>query len=177
MKKLLCVLWMLLMLGSLAACGSEKNTESGDLMDASASDPATSQAQSAEETHPEAAAEPTQGSDLVDVDLTKLSSTMVYSEVYHLIYNPDDYIGKTVKMEGQFAYYENPDTKDQYFACMIADAMACCSQGLEFVLAGEHTYPDDYPEPDTEITVTGTLEMYEEDGFQYCRLVDAAIVD
>ena len=34
MKKLLCVLWMLLMLGSLAACGSEKNTESGDLMDA-----------------------------------------------------------------------------------------------------------------------------------------------
>ena len=73
-------------------------------------------------------------------------------------------------MEGQFAYYENPDTKDQYFACMIADAMACCSQGLDFVLAGEHTYPDDYPAPDTEITVTGTLEMYEVDGFQYCRL-------
>ena len=116
MKKLLCVLWMLLMLGSLAACGSEKNTESGDLMDASASDPAASQAQSAEETPPEASSEPTQGSGLVDVDLTKLSSTMVYSEVYHLIYNPDDYIGKTIKMEGQFAYYENPDTKDQYFA-------------------------------------------------------------
>lgn len=65
MKKLLCVLWMLLMLGFLAACGSEKNTESGDLIDASASDPATSQAQSAEETPPKAAAEPTQGSDLV----------------------------------------------------------------------------------------------------------------
>ena len=177
MKKLLCVLWMLLMLGSLAACGSEKNTESGDLMDASASDPAASQAQSEEETPPEASSEPTQGSGLVDVDLTKLSSTMVYSEVYHLIYNPDDYIGKTIKMEGQFAYYENPDTKDQYFACIIADAMACCSQGLDFVLAGEHTYPDDYPAPDTEITVTGTLEMYEVDGFQYCRLVDAAIVN
>ena len=29
MKKLLYVLWMLLMLGSLAACGSEKNTEAG----------------------------------------------------------------------------------------------------------------------------------------------------
>ena len=84
-------------------------------MDASASDPAASQAQSAEETPPEATSEPTQGSGLVDVDLTKLSGTMVYSEVYHLIYNPDDYIGKTVKMEGQFAYYENPDTKDQYF--------------------------------------------------------------
>ena len=176
MKKLLCVLWMLLMLGSLAACGSEKNTESGDLVDASVSDPATSQAQSAEETPPEASSEPTQGSGLVDVDLTKLSSTMVYSEVYHLIYNPDDYIGKTIKMEGQFAYYENPDTKDQYFACMIADAMACCSQGLEFVLAGEHTYPDDYPARGADITVTGEFESYKDaDGFTCYRLVDAVL--
>ena len=113
----------------------------------------------------------------VDVDLTKLSSTMVYSEVYNMVFYPDDYIGKTVKMQGQFAYYEDPDTKAQYFACIIADATACCSQGLEFVLSGEHTYPDDYPALDTEITVTGTFEMYEEDGFQYCRLVDAEIVD
>ncbi len=53
---------------------------------------------------PEAGAEPMQGLDLVDVDLTKLSSTMVYSEVYHLIYNPDDYIAKPLKWR-QFAYY------------------------------------------------------------------------
>lgn len=58
----------------------------------------------------------------IDVDLTKLSRTMVYSEVYNMMYTPDDYIGKTVKMKGQFAHYEDPDTKVQYFACIIADA-------------------------------------------------------
>ena len=64
-----------------------------------------------------------------------------------------------------------------YFACVIADATACCSQGLEFVLAGEHTYPNDYPELGSEITVTGTFELYEEDGYQYCRLVDAEMIE
>lgn len=71
---------------------------------------------------------------------------MVYSEVYNMMYTPGDYIGKTIKMTGQFVYYENPDTQAQYFTCIIGDAMACCSQGLEFVLTGKHTYPDDYPE-------------------------------
>lgn len=66
---------------------------------------------------------------------------MVYSEVYNMKNAPSDYIGKTIKMTGQFVYYENPDTKVQYFACIIGDAMACCSQGLEFVLTGKHTYP------------------------------------
>ena len=100
-----------------------------------------------------------------------------------MMYSPDDYIGKTIKMEGQFAIYQATDETgalipDQiYFACVIADATACCSQGLEFVLAGEHTYPDDYPELGNEITVTGTFELYEEDGFQYCRLADAEMVE
>ena len=119
----------------------------------------------------------------IDVDLTQLSSTMVYSEVFNMMYAPEGYIGKTVKMKGQLAIYQAVDKNgtpipDQiYFACVIADATACCSQGLEFVLAGEHTYPDDYPELGNEITVIGTFELYEEGGFQYCRLADAEIVE
>ena len=92
-----------------------------------------------------------------------------------MMYTPNDYIGKTVKMKGQFAYYEDPETKSQYFACIIADATACCSQGLEFILTGENTYPNDYPEVGLEITVTGIFEVYTENGFQYCRLKDAAM--
>ena len=37
------------------------------------------------------------------------------------------------------------------------------------------TYPDDYPELNAEITVTGTFEIYEKNGIQYCRLANAAI--
>ena len=89
---------------------------------------------------------------------------------------PEDYNGRTVTMRGQFAISEDPDSGKRYYACIIQDALACCTQGLEFVLAGEHTYPDDYPELGSEITVSGTFELYEEGDIRYCRLVDAEMI-
>lgn len=111
----------------------------------------------------------------VDVDLTKLSSTMVYSEVYNMMYTPENYIGKTVKMSGMFVAYTNQDESQYYPAVIIADATACCSQGLEFVLEGNPSYPEGYSEMETEITVVGTFETYVEDGNTYCRLKNAKI--
>jgi hypothetical protein len=35
---------------------------------------------------------------------------------------------------------------------------------LEFVLSGEHAYPDDFPEEDTVISMTGVFGIYEEQG-------------
>lgn len=109
-----------------------------------------------------------------DVDLTTLSSTMVYSEVYNMMTEPDKYVGKTVRMNGSFAVYEG-ETQN-YYACLISDAAACCSQGIEFVLDGEHSYPDDYPELGEEITVVGTFDKYYEDDVLYCQLINAKIV-
>lgn len=158
MKRLLCVLLIALTLITLAACGRE-------------------------DTAQKPAAEDAKGTAAVDIDLTALSGIMVYSEVNSMISFPDNYIGKTVKMKGQFVVYQATDENgafipDQiYFACVIADATACCSQGLEFALVGEHTYPDDYPELGSEITVVGTFEPYEDSGCLYCRLGNAAFVN
>lgn len=158
MKKLLCFLLAALLLCTLAACGHENTAQ-------------------------KPAAEGAEGTAAVDIDLTALSGIMVYSEVNSMISFPDDYIGKTVKMQGQFTIYQATDENgafipDQiYFACVIADATACCSQGLEFALAGEHTYPDDYPELGAEITVVGTFEWYEEDSCRYYRLGNASFVN
>lgn len=113
--------------------------------------------------------------EIIDVDLTQLSSTMVYSEVYNMMYEPDGYIGKTVRMNGQFVAYTNEEETAYYPAVIIADAAACCSQGIEFVLAGEKSYPNDYPELNSDITVTGVFETYSEDGYLYCHLVDAVV--
>lgn len=96
--------------------------------------------------------------DGIDVDLTSLSSTMVYSEVYSMMYDPDSYIGKTVKMNGLFTVYHDESTGNNYFACIIQDATACCSQGMEFVLTDDYAYPSDYPEVGSEITVTGVFD-------------------
>lgn len=113
-------------------------------------------------------------SNQVDVDLTQLSNTMLYSEVYNMVMTPEDYVGKTVKMNGQFAAYKgNPNNTDgpaYYFAVVIADATACCQQGLEFVWSGEHSYPEDYPEEGKEITVTGVFEPYQQNGYTYYHL-------
>ena len=109
------------------------------------------------------------------MDLTSLSSTMVFSEVYNMLTTPEDYIGKTVKMDGFFNYFHDQTTDNYYFACIIKDATACCSQGLEFVLAGDHKYPDDYPELNQEIAVTGTFDTYTEGEYQYCTLRDSVM--
>ena len=174
MKKLFCTLIVVLTLLSLAACGSEKDkgTAATDKQTPNSSVSQNQTTEKSAESSP-TTSKPAQSADGIDVDLTKLSSTMVYSEVYNMMVSPDNYTGKTVKMNGAFAYYEDPETKKQYFACIIADATACCSQGLEFILTGEHTYPNDYPELNSEITVTGTFETYEENGYNYCRLVNA----
>ena len=158
MKKLLCALLIALTLVPLAACGGENTTQ-------------------------KPAAEDAESTAAVDVDLTALSGIMVYSEVNSMISFPDNYIGKTVKMQGQFTMYQATDESGafipdkMFFACMIADATACCAQGLEFALAGEPVYPDEYPELGAEITVVGTFEWYEEDGCRYYRLGNAAFVN
>ena len=107
----------------------------------------------------------------VDVDLTQLSSTMVYSEVYAMMVEPEQYVWKTVKMRGLFATQEY--NGERLYACVVQDATACCAQGLEFETAEKLTYPDDYPEPGSEITVVGTFDSYQEevDGNYYIYLV------
>lgn len=112
----------------------------------------------------------------VDIDLTAMSSTMVFSEVSAMLAEPDSFLGKTVRMAGQFAIYEDPSTGNIYFACIVQDATACCSNGIEFTLEGEPEYPQGYPELGSEITVTGTFDKYEENGFYYITLRNAHLI-
>ncbi|MBQ7171750.1 MAG: hypothetical protein IJR89_05685 [Clostridia bacterium] len=108
-----------------------------------------------------------------DLDLTVLGSTMVYSKVYDMMQYPSSYLGKTIRMRGLFAVAEGEDRN--YYACLIADATACCSQGIEFVLPASCRYPQDYPALGSEITVVGVFDVYSEGGNRYCQLLDAAL--
>ena len=108
----------------------------------------------------------------IDIDLTAISSTMVYSEVYNMMMTPDDYIGKTVKMSGAYATYHDDATGNDYYACIMQDATACCSQGNEFVLA-DGNYPESN---DQTLSVVGTFDTYDENGTKYCTLRNAQLV-
>ena len=119
------------------------------------------------------AASPTDG---IDIDLTQMSSTAVYAEVYGMMVTPDDYVGKTVKASGEFGAYQDPNTGNYYFGIIVYDALACCSQGIEFVLGGNCSYPEDYPALGASATVVGEFQTYMEGQSEYCHLVNARFV-
>ena len=190
MKRIFCLLLAVCMTLSLCACGKDSEKDAGN--DTPSSDvevsaptesiPAPNEQETPDEQQTPEEPEQTQTSaDGVDVDLTVLSSTMVYSEVYNMLYNdPAHYLGKTVKARGEFSIYQlvtdgvlQPDPVS--YACIISDAAACCAEGMEFVLKGDLTYPDDYPELGAEIIVIGEFQSYEENGMTWYHLVNARL--
>lgn len=111
----------------------------------------------------------------VDLDLSRLSGTVVYAQVFNMMNDYENYLGKTIRMAGYYSYYEDLTWDVVYHACVIPDATACCAQGIEFVWGGEHAWPDDYPEEGTDILVTGRLDSYMEEDTVYLHLVDAEV--
>ena len=105
------------------------------------------------------------------VDLTALSSTMVYAEIYNMWLNPDDYLGKTIKIKGDYytSYYD--ETGLYYNLVVVGDAASCCQQWLEFIWNGDHIYPDDYPASQTKIELVGVFGTYNELDETYCYLM------
>ena len=184
MKRIFCLLLAVCMMASLCACGKGREKDAGnDTL--SSNEEASASAESIptpkEQETPGESEQPQASADGVEVDLTVLSSTMVYSEVYNMLYNdPAHYLGKTVKARGGFSIYQlvtdgvlQPDPVA--YACIIADATACCAEGMEFVLKDDLAYPDDYPELGTEITVIGEFQPYEENGVTWYHLVNARL--
>jgi hypothetical protein len=152
-----CAFISLLIAASLCSCGAQENKGSTD--------------------NAAAANEETAAKSGYDVDLTQLNSSMVYAQVYDMVANPDNYMGQRVRAKGPFSYFKDEQTGNEYFAVLISDATACCSQGIEFVLDGDHKYPEDYPALETEITVSGEFNYYKEGVNTYCQLINAQIED
>lgn len=106
--------------------------------------------------------------DGVDLDLTRLSATMVFAEVAAMVRTPEDYLGKTVRMAGPLAVYEaNPALGiDYFYTVVIQDATACCQQGMEFI------WPEGtLPEAGTGLVVTGTFAEYDCGGLPSYHIV------
>ena len=178
MKRLLCLLLAAMTVLGLGACGEKSGAPTTEETTSSTT---ASEEPKPLETLPLETAPSKDTAESTLVDLTALSSTMVYAEVFAMMSSPEDYVGKTVKMQGIFSkgqLYAAGSLNDggTVFACVIQDATACCAQGIPFELAGDHTYPQDYPELGDTITVVGTFEIHEQEGMEFCRLRDAELV-
>ena len=105
----------------------------------------------------------------VDIDLTRMSSTMVYSTVFNMVNSPATFVGKTMRMRGEYTTY--PVSASQIIhACLVRDAAGCCSQGIEFKLTNGN-----YPTGASEITVVGTLAVQKIDGKDVCYMTNAVL--
>lgn len=113
----------------------------------------------------------------IDIDLTTMNSTMVYSEVYNMMLYPSQYIDKVVKAKGPFVTAESTDPNYCYPAVLIQDATACCGNGLEFLLYGiprcTSKGGNGYPSLREEVTIVGVFKTYIEEASMYVHLVDA----
>ncbi len=111
----------------------------------------------------------------IDIDLAHLRGPMLYSLLYEILSDPALYIGQTVRLRGVHRSFPDPATGKRHHFCFVADAMACCQQGIEFSPAVPDDAPD-FPRNGDEITVLGVFALYEEDGETYVHLRDAAFV-
>lgn len=115
------------------------------------------------------------GNKKYDIDISRMSGTMVYGQVYQMVMYPSKYLGKHIKMKGIFSSYYDEELERRFYGCVIQDALACCSQGLAFELAKPREYPEQYPAEGDAIIVEGDFD-YEKDegggGFPIIRNAD-----
>jgi len=112
----------------------------------------------------------------VDIDLARMSGTMVYAQVYQMVMEPAKFVGKRIRMRGIFSSYYDEETKTRFFGCIIKDALACCSQGLAFELEEKRKFPDDFPDEGAEITIVGDFDFVDEEGAAYPLIRNAEML-
>ena len=164
---------------ALAACG-QAQTEVQKAADA------RPETQTAAQTGGTAAAENTEAAKQTDaaapkndakrsgVDVLITPNNTANKQVTALLEHPEESIGKTVQLIGEFDAYYIENTGYLYIACEVPDPTTCCVPGIEFELDGA-VYPDDYPEVGSVITVTGTFDIYERDGASFGILRGASM--
>ena len=107
----------------------------------------------------------------IDIDLSEMSNVLAYSQISSILDSPDDYLDKTIRINGQYlaSFYEETDS--YYHFVVVADSSLCCQYYLEFELSGESAYPNDYPEENANIEVVGVFARYDELGETFYHLL------
>ncbi|MDR2069497.1 MAG: hypothetical protein LBP71_06470 [Spirochaetaceae bacterium] len=99
----------------------------------------------------------------------EIKEKMFIAQTNDVYLNPEDYLGKTIKLEGLFKYeigYEN------FYCYVIRYGPGCCSYdgNAGFEVAWDNPDQKKYPEEDAWVEAVGVLDSYDEDGYPYLYL-------
>jgi len=102
--------------------------------------------------------------------VVEIKEKMFLAQVNDVYLNPEDYLGKTIKLEGIF---KEERGYEKSYCFVIRYGPGCCGNdgnaGFEVAWAKEDARP--YPADDSWVEAAGELKMYEEDGYsQYLYL-------
>lgn len=154
MMKRIIPIFLILVLG-LAGCGNDTLSEKAP-NDKTAVEEATSD-------HTELAGDKQSG---IDVDITEKMYVTYINEIY---LNTEDYLGKTIRLQGMYKPYIDENTGLTYYY-VYRTGPGCC--GNDGDMCGfEFTWDGDMPKDDDWIEVVGSLRSYEDDdGWVYLTL-------
>lgn len=115
-----------------------------------------------------------------DVDLTKMSTTMIFAEVFNMLVESENYVGKVVKIRGAFDQFVPNDKTESVMMVVVSDSTACCQQGLEFK-AGKNFLLDkqNLPVIGAEIEISGVFtQTVTKEGYDnfYLDLLDLKVL-
>ncbi|HHU03176.1 MAG TPA: hypothetical protein GXZ91_08635 [Christensenellaceae bacterium] len=100
-------------------------------------------------------------------DLSRLSSTMAYAQLYDMLCNPEQYVGSAVKLKGPYMPYQSEDGEIMHFI-LVFDMQGCCELSLEMLPTRGANI--EYPEMNTEIEVEGLFDICNDNGLRFVAL-------
>jgi uncharacterized membrane protein YcgQ (UPF0703/DUF1980 family) len=111
----------------------------------------------------------------------EIKEKMFISQVNDVYLNPEDYLGKTIKLEGLF---KTDQGYDKTYCFVLRYGPGCCGYdgnvGFEVLWNKDNERKKSYPREDAWVEATGELKTYEEDGdnkFLYLDLVSLNVLN
>jgi uncharacterized membrane protein YcgQ (UPF0703/DUF1980 family) len=113
-------------------------------------------------------------------EIVEIREKMFIAQTNEIYLNPEDYLGKTIKLEGLFkreAYWG----EETAYCFVLRYGPGCCGSdgnaGFEVAWTppGSAAEPPPYPGEDEWVEAVGTLSSYEEDGYPYLYLALASL--
>lgn len=102
-----------------------------------------------------------------DSDVFEIKEKMFIAQCNDIYLNPDEYMNRTIKVEGMYNEYEDPSTGKA--RCYVyRNGPGCC--GNDGVAGFEILYEGDAPKPKDWIAVEGKIEVIGESGSEYVAL-------
>jgi len=113
----------------------------------------------------------TKKSEVSNDKIIEIKEKMFISQVNDIYLNTEDYLGKTIKLQGLFKE-EQPYEGDPY-CFVLRYGPGCCGYdgNVGFEIKWDESRAQPFPKVDSWIETTGVLKQYEEDGYdQYLYL-------